>query len=154
MDKKERRELIESMLSKNENMNLRLNLEGQQDNAIKKRLSEIGNITDEEALALLYFDHDKLMQFINFTSVSYLKKLFNPEYKDFIQILNMKNEKEQITSFNKYFSFSENITKIKKVFPIFCSTCISSQKIGHPDVYFDMTIMDEASQCNTAVSLV
>lgn len=32
-------------------MNLRINLEGQQENAINKRLSEIGNITDEEALA-------------------------------------------------------------------------------------------------------
>ena len=82
LDLKERRDLIEAMLSKNENMNLRLNLEGQQKNAITKRLKEIGNITDEEALALLYFDHDKLMQFINFTSVKYLKQLYEPEYKD------------------------------------------------------------------------
>ncbi|MBO6099924.1 MAG: DNA helicase, partial [Spirochaetaceae bacterium] len=36
----------------------------------------------------------------------------------------------------------------------FCATCISSQKIGEPKTYFDMTIIDEASQCNTAVSLV
>ena len=31
LDLKERRELIEAMLSKNENMNLRINLEGQQE---------------------------------------------------------------------------------------------------------------------------
>ena len=43
---------------------------------------------------------------------------------------------------------------MQKVFPVFCSTCISTQKIGEPKQYFDMTIMDEASQCNTAVSLV
>ena len=104
LDLKERRDLIEAMLSKNENMNLRLNLEGQQKNAITKRLKEIGNITDEEALALLYFDHDKLMQFINFTSVKYLKQLYEPEYKDFIEILKLQDEKEQITRFNKYVS--------------------------------------------------
>ena len=154
LDLKERRDLIEAMLSKNENMNLRLNLEGQQENAIKKRLNEIGEITDEEALALLYFDHDKLMQFINFTSVKYLKQLYEPEYKDFIEILKLQDEKEQITRFNKYVSVSENIIKLQKVFPVFCATCISTQKIGEPKLYFDMTIMDEASQCNTAVSLV
>lgn len=154
LDLKERRDLIEAMLSKNENMNLRLNLEGQQENAITKRLKEIGNITDEEALALLYFDHDKLMQFINFTSVKYLKQLYEPEYKDFIEILKLQDEKEQITRFNKYVSVSENIIKLQKVFPVFCATCISTQKIGEPKLYFDMTIMDEASQCNTAVSLV
>lgn len=154
LDLKERRDLIEAMLSKNENMNLRLNLEGQQENAITKRLKEIGNITDEEALALLYFDHDKLMQFINFTSVKYLKQLYEPEYKDFIEILKLQDEKEQITKFNKYVSVSENIIKLQKVFPVFCATCISTQKIGEPKLYFDMTIMDEASQCNTAVSLV
>lgn len=154
LDLKERRDLIEAMLSKNENMNLRLNLEGQQKNAITKRLKEIGNITDEEALALLYFDHDKLMQFINFTSVKYLKQLYEPEYKDFIEILKLQDEKEQITRFNKYVSVSENIIKLQKVFPVFCATCISTQKIGEPKLYFDRTIMDEASQCNTAVSLV
>ncbi len=154
LDLKERKELIDTMLSKNENMHLRLNLEGQQENAIDKRLKDIGEITDEDALSLLTFDHDKLMQFINFTSVKYLKKLFEPEYRDFIEILNNKNEEEQKTQFNKFFSVSDNVRRMQKVFPVFCSTCISSQKIGEPQIYFDMTIMDEASQCNTAVSLV
>ncbi len=154
IDLKERRELIETMLSRNENMHLRLNLEGQQENAIDKRLKDIGEITDEEALSLLTFDHDKLMQFINFTSVKYLQNLFEPEYRDFIEILKNNNEEEQKTQFNKYFSVSDNVRKMQKVFPVFCATCISTQKIGEPQIYFDMTIMDEASQCNTAVSLV
>ena len=154
LDLAERRELIEEMLSKSENMNLRMNLEGQQYSKIKKRLEEIGNISDEDALSLLDFDHEKLMQFINFTSVKFLKRLFEDEYKDFIEILNIKNKEKQSTEFNKYFSVSENIFKMQKVFPVFCSTCISTQKIGEPQTYFDMTIIDEASQCNTAVSLV
>lgn len=154
LDLKDRRDLIETMLSKNENMTLRINLEGQQENVINKRLKEIGNITEEEALSLLSFDHDKLMQFINYTSVRYLKKLYEPEYKEFVEMLETQDEQEQIKRFNKYFSVSENVRKIQKVFPVVCSTCISSQKIGEPKQYFDMTIIDEASQCNTAVSLV
>ena len=154
IDLKERQELIESMLSKNENMNLRLNLEGQQASEIKKQLFEIGKITDEDAISLLDFDYDRLMQFLNFTSVKFLKNLFKSEYKEFVEILYIQDEAQQATTFNKYFSNPDNIDKMKKVFPIFCSTCISSQKIGTPNTYFDMTIIDEASQCNTAVSLI
>jgi len=89
IDLKERQDLIESMLSKNENMNLRLNLEGQQSSEIKKQLLQIGKITDEDALSLVDFDYDRLMQFLNFTSVKFLKQLFAPEYKDFMEILKM-----------------------------------------------------------------
>lgn len=154
IDLKERKDLIEAMLSKNENMMLRITLEGQQHSKIKKRLEEIGSITEEDALALLSFDRDRLMQFINFTSVKFLRKLFEDEYKDFIEILNIGDAEKQAAEFNKYFSNSENVVKMQKVFPVFCSTCISSQKIGEPQTYFDMTIIDEASQCNTAVSIV
>ncbi len=154
LDLQERKDLIETMLSKNENMKLRINLEGQQENEINKRLNEIGSITDEDALALLSFDQDKLMQFINFESVRYLKRLYEPEYKEFRDILVNKNLDKQVEEFNKFFSNPDNVIKMQKVFPVFCSTCLSTQKIGEPQLYFDMTIMDEASQCNSAVSLV
>ncbi len=150
----DRKELIEKMLSESESMTLRLNLEGQQFSAIQKRINEIGNISDEDALSLLYFDESQFSQYLNFTSVKYIKRLFNPEYKDFLEILNIADEHTQCTEFNKFFSISENVRKIQKVFPVICSTCISSHKIGKPEQFFDMTIIDEASQCNTAVSLV
>lgn len=154
IDLNERKEVIDSLISSNENMSLRINLEGQQLNLIKKRLDEIGEITDEQALSLLNFDFDKLMQFLNFSSARYLKNIYKPEYKDFLDIIYMTNEEDQVTKFNQYLSSTENVEKIKKVFPVFCATCISAQKIGEPKVYFDTTIIDEASQCNTAVSLV
>ena len=34
------------------------------------------------------------------------------------------------------------------------TTCISAHKLGGPEPMFDMTVMDEASQCNVAISLV
>lgn len=154
LDLQERKELIETILSKNENMNLRINLEGQQKTEIDKRLKDIGSITDEDALRLLSFDQDKLMQFINFESVKYLKRLYEPEYKEFRDILVNPNSEQQVADFNKFFSIPDNVRKMQKVFPVFCATCLSTQKIGEPQLYFDMTIMDEASQCNLAVSLV
>ncbi|MBP5439261.1 MAG: AAA family ATPase [Treponema sp.] len=154
IDLMERKDLIESMLSKNENMNLRLNLEGQQASEIKKQLLQIGKISDEDALSLVDFDYERMMQFLNFTSVKFLKRLFNPEYKGFLEILDLPDEESQAAAFNKYFSNPANVERIKDAFPIFCATCISSHKIGEPKSYFDMTIIDEASQCNTAVSLV
>lgn len=115
---------------------------------------QIGKISDEDALSLIDFDYERMMQFLNFTSVKFLKRLFNPEYKDFLEILDIQNEENQAVAFNKYFSNPANVERIKEAFPVFCATCISSQKIGEPKLYFDMTIIDEASQCNTAVSLV
>lgn len=44
--------------------------------------------------------------------------------------------------------------KTSASFPIIITTCISAHKIGEPEPLFDMTIMDEASQCNVAISLV
>lgn len=152
----ERKELIESMLSRNENMNLRINLEGQQSNAIKNRLEEIGQVTEDEALSLLSFNHAKLMEFLNFTSVKYLKRFEKKEYDQFRGILNLleTDQEKVIPEFNKYLSNPDNIKLLQKIFPIFCSTCISAHKIGKPEIYFDITIMDEASQCDNAVSLI
>ena len=44
--------------------------------------------------------------------------------------------------------------KLQEIFPIIITTCISAHRLGEPGPMFDMVIMDEASQCNTAVSLV
>ena len=48
----------------------------------------------------------------------------------------------------------ENVAKLQKIFPVIAPTCISAHRLGEPEPMFDMVIMDEASQCNTAVSLV
>ncbi|MDE6516635.1 MAG: DNA2/NAM7 family helicase, partial [Acetatifactor sp.] len=48
----------------------------------------------------------------------------------------------------------KNLQRLQKIFPIIATTCISAHRLGEPEPMFDMVIMDEASQCNTAVSLV
>ena len=72
----------------------------------------------------------------------------------FLKILDIDDKNDRISEFNKYISDNENFIKLLRVFPIIATTCISAHKIGEPKPYFDMVIIDEASQCNTAVSLV
>ena len=66
----------------------------------------------------------------------------------------MTDEKEQLQEFNRYLSTEENLKKFLRIFPIVATTCISAHKLADPKPVFDMTIIDEASQCNTAISLV
>lgn len=49
---------------------------------------------------------------------------------------------------------TENLKKFLRIFPFAATTCISVQRLGDPAPTFDMVIMDGASWCNTAVSLV
>ena len=57
-------------------------------------------------------------------------------------------------AFGEYLKKKENVAKLQKIFPVIATTCISAHRLGEPEPMFDMVIMDEASQCNTAVSLV
>ena len=59
-----------------------------------------------------------------------------------------------MAAFAKYLGKTENVKKLQDIFPIMITTCISAHRLGEPEPMFDMVIMDEASQCNTAVSLV
>lgn len=77
------------------------------------------------------------------------------EYQELREILDSgENPAAQALAFNKYMQKSENVKKLQRVFPVIITTCISAHKIGEPEPLFDMTIMDEASQCNVAISLV
>ncbi|MGN0500203.1 MAG: AAA domain-containing protein [Ruminococcus sp.] len=150
----ERREAITELINSNENMRFKMNLTEFQLAKIDNRLSEIGNITDEEALALLTNDNEEFAQYLYYMSAKYIRHLREPKYETLMNIVKMTDESEKIRRFNQYIKDNDNLKKLLKVFPIIATTCISAQKLGEPVQSFDMTVMDEASQCNTAVSLV
>lgn len=129
-------------------------LQGRQLEQVKQRISEAGEITDEQAISLIDSDYEQLMMYLYYISARYIKKLGNNQYKDLYNILFDESKDTQVESFTKYLSKTENIKKLQKLFPIIITTCISAHKLGEPEPVFDMVIMDEASQCNTAVSLV
>lgn len=150
----ERKNTLEAMLSKGVSMEMRLVLEGQQLSAIKKREAEIPKIDDADALALLENDKDDFMKYLYFTSASYIKRLAEPEYNELRSILAMNDEDKRAAAFNKYTSFDENLVLLQKLFPVIATTCISSHRLGSGKARFDITIIDEASQCDTATALV
>lgn len=69
-------------------------------------------------------------------------------------VLFIDDEDEKVKAFHEYLGKTENVKKFLRIFPVVATSCISSHRIGSPRPYFDITIMDEASQCSTAVSLL
>lgn len=129
-------------------------LSGRQLNQINKRLRDAGEITDEDAISYLDNNINELNKYLYYTSARYIKKLDEPKNKELKDIVLYQEGDAQLNSFAQYLSEKENIKKLLKIFPVIATTCISAHKLGEPEPMFDMVIIDEASQCNTAVSLV
>ncbi len=161
LDLKERREtmsqLVDFQIKEKVGMEMlpfQLDLQGRQLSQVQNKIQLAGEITDKDAIALLDMDYEQFYQYLYYTSARYIKKLDDSRYKDLRNIIFEEDENTQVASFAKYLSETTNIKKLQKIFPIIITTCISAHKIGEPEPMFDMVVMDEASQCNTAVSLV
>lgn len=161
LDLKERRETLNRMTEYQSRLKgaigllpFQADLQGRQLEQVSKKIIDKGRITDEEALSLLDDNEEELYKYLYYTSAKYIQRLDEPKYEDLRKILFEAEENEQLQAFSKYLSKTENIKKLQRVFPIIITTCISAHKLGAPEVMFDMVIVDEASQCNTAVSLV
>lgn len=131
-----------------------VDLQGRQMKMVDDEIKKAGVFTDEQMMKLIDTDFDKLKEYIYYTSARYIKRLGQNSYKDLYDIVFNMQEKEQVEAFNKFLSKTENIKRLQRIFPIIITTCISAHKLGKPEPMFDMVIMDEASQCNTAISLV
>ena len=129
-------------------------LQGRQMEQVKRRIEKTGDITEEEAFSLLDDNVEELKKYLYYTSASYIKKIDLPRHEELKNIIFNQNKKLQLEEFARYLSKKENIRKLQEIFPIVATTCISAHKLGEPEPMFDMVIMDEASQCNLAVSLV
>ena len=155
LDLRERRETVEHLLSENHQLSFQAELQGRQLTEIDARLSEIGDIKNSDALALIDDDGEEFRKYLYYTSAKIIKRLSEPKNRELLDIILMDSENpDRVSSFNKYLNKDENVEAFLRIFPIVSTTCISAHKIGEPRQYFDMVIMDEASQCNIAVSLV
>jgi hypothetical protein len=165
LDLKERRDTLDRMVeyqnryakTKEQEFNLlpfKADLQMRQLQQVKDKIAEAGRITDEDALKLMDVNREEFYQYLYYTSAKYIKKLDDKKYAELIQIVYETNEEKQLEEFRKYIGNTDNVKKLQKVFPIIITTCISAHKLGEPKPLFDMVIMDEASQCNTAVALV
>ena len=154
LDLSERKEMIKTMLSSSSNLPFLANLQGEQLVNVNNTLKEIGKITDDDIKPLISHDRLELFKFLNFTSAKFIKRLSEPKYEELTDIIFTKDLNEAVRQLNQYLSNDENFQKFLKIFPVVATTNISAHRLGEPKQYFDMVIMDEASQCNTAVALV
>lgn len=152
----ERKETAEDLLENSDAglLTFKVQLQARQITQIDKRLAEIGEISNEEALNLLKDDSDVFQKFLYYTSAKQIKQMENPEYKELNDILDVEDAQLRLREFNAYIGHDENFREFLNIFPIVATTCISSYRLGEPKQYFDLVIMDEASQCNSAVSLI
>lgn len=152
-DLNERKETIERLLEARGHMTFQFDLQAGQLDEVNRRLAEIGTVTTEDALPLLDHDTEHFLQYLYYTSVRTIKRLGEPKNKELLDIV-YATENTRVGRFNQYIAEQDNMEKFLRVFPIVATTCISAHKLGEPEPIFDMVVMDEASQCNTAVSLI
>lgn len=131
-----------------------LDLQGRQLQQINDAISSRPKVTEEEAVNLLDRNEEEFLMYLYYTSAKYIKKLKEEKYSKLREIVYSEDLEEASQAFNKYLSDSDNVKGLLKVFPIIITTCISAHRLGKSEILFDMVIIDEASQCNTAMSLV
>ena len=155
LDLRERKEAIERLLQAEQNLTFRVELQSRQLSQIEKRISGIEEVREEDAMPLIDDDEEEFRKYLYYISAKYLQRLGEPKNQDLLDIVLMEGSRKlQVTEFNRYLSQEENMKKFLRIFPVVITTCISAHRLGAPKPYFDMVIMDEASQCNCAVSLV
>lgn len=150
----EKKEAIEKLMEENRHLTFQTQLQGIQLAEVEKRLLETGEVTGEEALRLVFENEEEFRKYLYYTSAKYIQRLKEPKNGDLLEIVYCEDEKEKVKQFNAYLKKEENLKKFQRIFPIIATTSISAHKIGEPGTYFDMVVMDEASQGNIAVSLV
>ncbi|MCC8150280.1 MAG: AAA domain-containing protein [Lachnospiraceae bacterium] len=129
-------------------------LEGRQRAQLYRKLQDSGEVSESEAMSLLDDDTEELKKYLYYISAGYIQRIGNPRNADLREILETPDERTRVEAFSQYLNKKENIAKFQKIFPIIATTCISAHRLGEAEPMFDMVIMDEASQCNTAVALV
>lgn len=161
LDLKEREETIDRLLDyeKERTASLKMlsfeeDLKQRQRSQIGREIASKGEVSETAALSLLDDRTEELKKYLYYSSAGYIQKIGKPKNSDLLEILEMEDEEKQLSAFTKYLGEKDNIAKLQKIFPIIVTTCISAHRLGEPVPMFDMTIIDEASQCNIAVSLV
>ena len=161
LDLKEREETIDRLLDYEKQnagslqmLSFEADLNGRQRNKIRNRLENRGEVSEEAAISLLDHDTEELLKYLYYTSARYIRRLGEEEHTKLRNIVETEDADKAAEAFSKYLGEKKNIAKLQKIFPIIATTCISAHRLGDPEPMFDMTIMDEASQCNNAVSLV
>lgn len=127
----------------------------QEKKKLEERLHQIPTTTDDNVKGIFEVikNNYQLLQYFYFECLRYIKRLKSKDYSGLVEILYSKDEEEQVKAFNKWMANDENLERFTRVFPIILTTNISSRKLGQK-FKFDLLTIDEAGQCDIAVSLI
>ena len=159
---RERKESMEHLMKYQKGMKnegsiaaFQMDLQMNQMNNLNQKIDDIGEVSNDKVMELLDRNDEEFYQYLYFTSAKYIKKLESKPFSELIDILDADmKEDDRIQKFAGYLKKTENVKSLQRVFPIMVTTCISAHRLGKPEILFDMVIIDEASQCNVAISLV
>ena len=154
LDLLEREEAINDFIEKNTAFDIGINLQSKQLTRIRSQLADIGEVSTEEALSYIPNDYKKFLFYIRFRSAKCIQRLKEPKYKELWKILECENVDDAVFSFNRYLKEDGNLENLLKVFPVIATTNQSAKKLGSAKVHFNLTIIDEASQCDMAMALL
>ena len=92
---REQKEAIQSLMKVNQHLTFQTDLQGRQLAAVERRLEQIGEITDEEALSLLEDDEQEFKKYLNFTSIKYLKRLVSQSMRNYGKFWRWKKRRKR-----------------------------------------------------------
>lgn len=155
LDLQERKETIQRLLETSGQKNFQRQLRSNQLAKVDRELEQCSQVHAQDALELLDQNTEDLLKYLYYTSAKYIRRLGEPKNRDLLEILSSgAPDQEKVAAFHRYLSETENLKKFLRIFPFVATTCISAHRLGEPQPSFDMVIMDEASQCNTATALL
>ena len=113
-------------------------------------------IKDEDVLkyAISASEDRNFQNYVYYSALSRFKRLSNDTYKELRDIIDIPDLEEGVRQFNKWLKNDTNLRRLLTIFPIVICTNLSCDKLGRPKPQFDLVIMDESGQCNTATSLI
>lgn len=149
----ERKEAINKMLEKNDNYNFQIELQAGQLDEIDRKLKSMDKVTNQQALDFT-IDSKQYLKYLNYISCKYIKRLAEPKYHDLLDIVYSNDKQQRVVDFRHYVQDNDKLKLLLRVFPIIATSCISARDLGDPAINFDISIIDEASQCNAAISLI
>ena len=157
LDLQERRECIQQLVETNNDFAFSLDLQTRQLQALDKQLEQAATPEDalQRALSLTESNADELVEHLFRASVCCIKRLGEARHAELRSIvMSSAAPDERVDAFNRHISDTKNLKSLLRVFPIIATTCISAHRLGQPGPTFDLAVIDEASQCDTACALI
>jgi superfamily I DNA and/or RNA helicase len=126
----------------------------EQMNSYHKRFKELEFVDDDTVRKNLLHADRSFYSWMSYTSIQYYQMLLDDGYKDLYEILHLERKEDLLKQFNQFISNGANLRRLLRVFPIILTTNQSAYRLGEPDRYFDLVVMDEAGQCSIGYALI